>query len=114
MGACETAITKQVRFFLDVLKIPHFKHFGGPLSPNGIPDIIGTLPGGQALYVEVKRPGGKVRPEQQTFLDRHSKAGAVCMVVNESKGLIIGLVQAGFEPAKRIAAQMHWGPNERN
>lgn len=50
-------------------------------SADGISDIIGCLPGGRLLAVEVKRPGGKPRPNQQAFLDalRAKGAFAVCV-----------------------------------
>ena len=35
---------------------------------KGCPDIHGMLAGGQALYIEVKRPSGKLTPEQEAFL----------------------------------------------
>jgi hypothetical protein len=62
----------------------------------GLPDIIGTLPGGQSLYIEVKAPAwyrigcgnrmrsareaGEPTKEQLAFLDTMAEAGAVCMV----------------------------------
>jgi len=41
----ETAITHQIRGLLRTMRVPHFKHFGGPMSERGVPDLIGTLPG---------------------------------------------------------------------
>ena len=41
----EGDITKQIRLVLKSLRIPHFKHFGGPLSAKGVSDIIGVIPG---------------------------------------------------------------------
>jgi len=35
---------------------------------KGIADIIGCLPSGRFLAIEVKRPGGKMTPEQDKFL----------------------------------------------
>jgi hypothetical protein len=58
---------------------------GGKVGPNerGIPDLIGFLPsGGRShqidpvpLFIEVKRPGGKKRIEQQEFIKDASAAG---------------------------------------
>lgn len=54
-----------------------FLRFGFP----GCPDILGQLPDGRLLAIEVKRPSGRVRPEQQAFLDRATLGGAVAQVV---------------------------------
>ena len=51
--------------------------FGWP----GCPDILGQLPGGRLLALEVKRPSGRVRPEQEAFLDKVRTGGAVAAVV---------------------------------
>jgi hypothetical protein len=53
-----------------------FVRYGFP----GLPDVIGVLPGGRALFIEVKKPGGRVRPEQRAFLDAATRAGAVAFV----------------------------------
>lgn len=47
---------------------------------KGLPDILGYLPGGQALFIECKGTGGKLRPEQEAFLDRARRAGCLCIV----------------------------------
>ena len=41
----ETAITKQIRWVLSLMRIPYFKHWSGAFSEDGVPDIIGTIPG---------------------------------------------------------------------
>jgi hypothetical protein len=38
----------------------------------GSSDILGCLPGGRFLAVEVKAPGGCLSPEQRQFLARYS------------------------------------------
>lgn len=49
-------------------------------SIKGFPDIHGMLKGGRAVYIEVKRPGGRVSEEQQEFIDKVSAHGAVAFV----------------------------------
>lgn len=49
-------------------------------APTGTPDIIGVIPGGRALYVEVKRPGKKPRPSQVQVMDEYKYFGAVVCV----------------------------------
>lgn len=46
----------------------------------GCADVLGQLKDGRFLAVEVKAPGGRLRPEQVTFLDRVRGAGGVAFV----------------------------------
>ena len=57
-------------------KTSQFIRFGFP----GAPDIIGQLIDGRALYIEVKRPSGRVAPEQKEFLEKAAKHHAVAFV----------------------------------
>jgi hypothetical protein len=47
----------------------------------GQPDILGQLVDGRLLAVEVKRPSGRVRPEQEAFLARVLRHQGVAGVV---------------------------------
>ena len=47
---------------------------------RGMPDITGVLPGGRALYIEVKAPGGRCSPWQIARLAELAKQGAVALV----------------------------------
>lgn len=49
---------------------------------RGLADLVVVLPpDGRALFVECKSPRGRVRPEQQLFLDRAARDGAeVCVI----------------------------------
>ncbi len=44
---------------------------------SGMPDILGCLPGGRLLAIEVKRPGNKPTDEQFATLANLTKAGAL-------------------------------------
>ncbi|GHU18689.1 hypothetical protein FACS189475_04580 [Betaproteobacteria bacterium] len=57
-------------------KASQFIKFGFP----GCPDVLGQLRDGRLLAIEVKRPSGKVSPEQQVFIEKASKHGAVAFV----------------------------------
>lgn len=49
--------------------------------PAGHSDLAGVRIGdGRAVYIEVKTPTGKVRPEQENFLRRMREAGALAGV----------------------------------
>jgi len=55
---------------------------GGGYSgiPSGFPDLVGVKPPyGRAVYIEVKRPGEKVKPDslQDIWLQKLFNAGAV-------------------------------------
>ncbi len=62
---------------------------GGKVRPNtpGIPDLIGFVPRknthAQPLFIEVKRPGGRRRPEQEQFI-ADAKADGCCAFFAES------------------------------
>lgn len=121
----ETIITHQVREFFKLMRIPHFKHFGGPLAPKGIPDIIGTLPsetldannvdsdnphiGGRALYIELKAPGGRLRPEQREFLETHAAAGALAFWADNAVDVVRRLAKEGYAPAVELASRLITG-----
>jgi len=47
---------------------------------RGCSDLLGQLRDGRFLAVEVKAPGGRLRPEQSAFLDRVRTAGGVAFV----------------------------------
>ncbi len=43
----ETPVTGQIRAILDMMRVAHFKHWSGPFSEKGVPDLIGVIPGQQ-------------------------------------------------------------------
>jgi hypothetical protein len=47
---------------------------------QGMSDVLGQTTDGRFLAVEVKRPSGRVRPEQAAFLGRVRAAGGVGFV----------------------------------
>jgi len=47
---------------------------------RGAPDLVGMLKGGTLLCVEVKRPSGKLRPDQELFLATVRNQGGVAFV----------------------------------
>lgn len=83
----ETDITRQIRTVLKTLGIFHFKHFGGPLAPKGISDLIGCHEG-KFIALEVKRPGGKPSPEQMQFIADVQRSGGIAGVVYSVEDVI--------------------------
>jgi len=76
----EKDITLAIRDFLKVRGVWHYKAWGGPMSAPGIPDIIGCLPGGRFIGIEVKRPGGELSSHQARVLANITDAGGLAIV----------------------------------
>ena len=47
---------------------------------TGSPDVLGQLPDGRLLGVEVKSPTGKLSTPQSVFIERINSAGGVAFV----------------------------------
>jgi hypothetical protein len=68
-----------------------FRRFSGM---RGVSDIIGILPGGRFLAVEIKRSsGGKLSEDQEEFLDTVNEIGGVGLVVRSIEELQKDLAQ---------------------
>jgi len=101
----ESAITKAIRSILDVVGIRHWKEWGGPMSENGIPDLVcirkvkvadlvadGVESVGVFVGIEVKRPSVKeLRPAQEKWKRRIEESGGVFLVARSVDDVIDGL-----------------------
>ena len=67
-------------------------HFG----KKGSADILGCLPGGKLLAVEVKSITGRLSPEQSMFLEKVRGLGGVAVVARDWKDLDQALRTAGY------------------
>ena len=56
--------------------------------PNGFSDLFGVLPGGKALFLEVKTPKGRPTEVQTNFLVQVKCAGAAAGVVRSIEDVI--------------------------
>lgn len=65
-------------------------------SLKGVPDITGVLPGGRALYIEVKKPKGVVSTHQKEFIRRATEAGALAFVARSPQDVHTELGMAGY------------------
>ena len=63
---------------------------------RGVADILGCLPDGRLLAVEVKTPTGKVSPHQQRFLERITESGGLGTCVRSVDELVADLKSAGY------------------
>lgn len=48
--------------------------------PRGFSDLFGFRPDGQIFFIEVKNETGRLRPEQEKFIERMRKFGALAGV----------------------------------
>lgn len=83
----EADITRQIRDLLRALGIFHFKHWGGPMSPKGLPDIMGCYDG-RFFGIEVKAPGKKPTEAQSNVLWNIRKAGGISFVARSVEDVV--------------------------
>jgi len=86
----EAAITKGIRDLLNRFQIFHFKHWGGMMGTKGVPDILGIYKG-RFLGIEIKTASGKVRPEQEAFLENIRENGGIGFVARNLDDVIDNL-----------------------
>lgn len=56
--------------------------------PDGFSDLLGVLPGGKALFLEIKTPKGKPSEAQTNFLAQVSSVGAIAGVARSIEDVI--------------------------
>jgi len=96
MKMSEAAATKQIRDYLKIKKIFHWKNFSTLGSVPGIPDILGCRTikcecgreHGQMIAIEVKRPDGRLSTDQKNFLETLTYAGALAFKAESADDLI--------------------------
>jgi len=63
-------------------------------NPNkGAPDILGILPGGLFLGIELKRPGRNPEPEQEAWRERICAAGGVHVLARSVEDVATALMR---------------------
>ena len=102
----EAQVQNQCLCYLSIRKIFHWRQNTGSFQMKdryiqcgikGMADIIGILPDGRFLSVEVKRTkGGRVSPEQEAFRKKVEDNGGVALIVNSVEALKQGLEEAGY------------------
>jgi hypothetical protein len=83
----EAEVTKQIRAYLNLRHIFHYKAWQGMMSKHGISDII-CCHNGRFIAIEVKRKGGKVSEHQQAFINQVRAAGGVAFIAYSIDDLI--------------------------
>ena len=100
----ERDVLRQVLDLLTLLKIRHWRQNCGAVrrgdryvrfGVKGLPDVIAVAPRGprRGLFIglEVKAPGGRLRPEQRAVLDNLTEDGALALVVRSPEELLAAL-----------------------
>ena len=62
---------------------------------KGCPEVLGQLKDGRLLGVEVKGPTGRLRPEQELFLERVRGAGGVAFMARDCRDVLRELSRPG-------------------
>jgi hypothetical protein len=65
-----------------------FRRNRDPFRIRGVADILGVLPSGQLLAIEVKTPTGRVSVEQKIFLDEINKKKGLAFVARSLEDVI--------------------------
>jgi hypothetical protein len=63
---------------------------------RGVSDILGCLPDGKLLAVEVKQPGNKPTPDQNSFLNNVAERGGIACCVHSVDELADDLKSCGY------------------
>jgi hypothetical protein len=92
--------------YLEIRGIYHWRNNTGAVQVRpgqfmrfgkvGSSDILGCLPEGRFLAVEVKAPDGRLSPEQREFLDKIRGLGGIAVVVRGWLELDKALRAAGY------------------
>jgi hypothetical protein len=74
------------------VRLGQWLHFGR----KGSADILGCLPGGRFLAIEVKAPGGRLSPGQREFLETIKQQGGMAVVAKSYRDIEAALLEAGY------------------
>lgn len=76
----ENDIKRQVKNYLDIKGFFHFHILQGLGAFRGIPDMI-AVKAGRVIFLEIKKPGGKLSEYQQRFKETMERVGGEYYVV---------------------------------
>ena len=81
MKQSEKAFENKIKKYLDTLPNTwHFKHWAGPYSKTGVPDIIGCV-NGRFVGIEVKASNGKPSMLQIRNIKQINDAGGYARII---------------------------------
>lgn len=91
----EAEVTKSIRAWLKVKGVVHFKAWQGPMSQPGISDIVGLLPDGRFLAIEVKHEGwNPPSPRAKAYRHYHRQK---CFIEDVTRSGGIGFFAASLD-----------------
>ena len=76
-------------------KINRFRKHSSPYAINGVGDILGILPNGRFLSIEVKSDKGKLSEHQKVFIEKINSNNGLAIIarsVEDVKKCLIGLI----------------------
>lgn len=95
MKQSEADVTKAIRSWLKIKGVVHFKAWGGPMSQPGISDIVGLLPNGRFLAIEVKHEGwNPPSPRAKSYRHYHRQ---LCFIQDVTRSGGIGFFAPSLE-----------------
>ena len=97
----EKEITREIMYVLREYGAFVWKNWSGPMGRKGISDILGVLPTGQMIAVEVKRPGGRPTKEQIIFIEDIRRCGGLAFVAASVDIVITRLQDLGISPRQK-------------
>jgi len=83
----ENDIKRQVKNYLGIKGFFHFHILQGLGAFRGIPDIV-AIRKGRVIFLEIKKPGGKLSEHQQRFQETMERAGGEYYVVRSLEEII--------------------------
>lgn len=103
----ENEVIKAIRTFLDYKKVLYFRVNNIPIplkgggfrrftGKKGAPDLVCVVEPGLFVGIEVKRPGGKLSPDQIQFQKEVQAKGGIYICVSSVSELLQKLNQEGF------------------
>lgn len=108
MKKAETRLSIKVRkHLLDNYGIRLHKNHGGAYGETGAADLYGTLPGGRAIYIELKTPKSIDKKNNRTifqgmFLNWEASQGALAFVASSVEAIDAVLHSAGIYPHRHF------------
>lgn len=82
---------QSVGIFDPIKKI--YRKSNNPFHIKGVSDILGIMPTGRLLAIEVKAKYGKPSPEQVLFIDKINKSGGLAFIAKSLEDVVQGLNQ---------------------
>ncbi len=92
MPRTEKEITREIRAYLRLRGVFHWKQHQGLGSYPGVSDILGCYRG-RLLAIEVKAPKGHLSVKQRAFLERVQAEGGIAVVARSVEEVMKALDQ---------------------